>query len=112
MKKEQLSLFEPPRQRRRSSIEDARVFEAVLRLRKSGHQVYTAGRSHQVDGKLLSTSQLLVAATAVPRPKELPDAPAGRTLTLVSRATTAGKPSADRTTVVRGWLSSLIMKVT
>jgi len=69
MKEEQLILFEPPRQRRRSRAEEQAVFAAVLRLRKFGRQVYAAGHAHQVDGRLLSTAQLLEAAAALPRSK-------------------------------------------
>lgn len=64
MKEDQLALFEPPPQRRRSGSEDRMLVEAVRRLRKNGHQVYAAGRSHQVDGNLLSTAQLLELAAA------------------------------------------------
>ncbi|WP_291333909.1 hypothetical protein [Desulfovibrio sp.] len=39
------------------------MLEAVALLRKVGHRVYMAGLQHQVDGKLLSTSQLLEMAT-------------------------------------------------
>ncbi|MTJ80595.1 MAG: hypothetical protein F8N37_06200 [Telmatospirillum sp.] len=62
----QLALFETPRQRhRRSRAEEQTVFEAVRLLRRLGHQVYAAGRAHQVDGKLLSTDQLLNLAQAL-----------------------------------------------
>lgn len=65
VKEHQLALFEPPPQRRRSGAEDHMLIEAVRKLRKSGHQVYAAGRAHQVDGKLLSTKQLLELAAAL-----------------------------------------------
>jgi hypothetical protein len=68
--KSQLSLFEPPAQRRLSRAEELTVAEAVRHLRKIGCQVYAAGRQHQVDGKLLSTSQLLDMAAASPAAKK------------------------------------------
>jgi hypothetical protein len=116
MKDGQMTLFEPPRQRRRSSAEDPAVFEAVLRLRKVGHQVYTAGRAHQVDGRLLSTSQLLATAAALARPKDYSDISAHSDLTpvIAPDPPMTGKPPTGRarTTAVRSWLTSLIMKVT
>jgi hypothetical protein len=59
---EQLLLFALPRQQRRSVLEKKAVFDAVVRLRRAGRQVYAAGRDHRVDGKLLSTAQLLAIA--------------------------------------------------
>jgi hypothetical protein len=61
---QQLGLFDPPRQRRGSGRESSLLLDAVVLLRRIGHRVYRAGHQHQVDGKLLSTAQLLeLAAT-------------------------------------------------
>jgi hypothetical protein len=62
MKEKQLALFEDPPQRRRRRKIDPSVVEAIGVLRRRGCQVYAAGRDHQVDGKLLSTAQLLALA--------------------------------------------------
>lgn len=70
MYKEQLLLFEPPRQRRRSKPEGQAIVDAVHKLRALGRQVYAAGHAHQVDGKLLSTAQLLALAAALPEPSK------------------------------------------
>ncbi len=61
---QQMGLFEAPPQRRRAARESKMVLDAVATLRKLGHRVYAAGHQHQVDGKLLSTAQLLDLAAA------------------------------------------------
>ena len=56
----------PPRVRHGRAViarpEDGMLHEAVIALRRLGHQVYRAGADHKVDGRLLSTSQLLAVA--------------------------------------------------
>ena len=65
VREKQLALFEPPAQRRRAGREEDRIFDAVRRLRKAGSAVYAAGRDHQVDGRLLTTPQLLAIAASL-----------------------------------------------
>jgi hypothetical protein len=68
MSNQQLGLFETAHQRRRPAREPEMVLDAVTVLRKVGHRVYAAGRDHQVDGKLLSSVQLLAMAAAYGAP--------------------------------------------
>lgn len=69
MNGEQLMLFQPPQQRnRRQRPEEEAVMTAVITLRRTGRQVYAGGRAHQVDGRLLSTDQLLALADAAANP--------------------------------------------
>jgi hypothetical protein len=69
MKEKQLALFEDPPQRRRGRKIEPSIFEAIGVLRRRGCQVYAAGRDHQVDGKLLSTPQLLALAGIATDPR-------------------------------------------
>lgn len=58
-----LDLGQPPRTARRRAVqarpEEADVYEAVAGLRGAGLAVYRNGALHLVDGKLLTTAQLL-----------------------------------------------------
>lgn len=51
--------------------EDPAVYAAVIALRESGRRVYRSGGLHKVDGRLLTTAELLRLARNI--------APAGRT---------------------------------
>ena len=47
--------------------EDEVVYETVRALRRLGRQVYRAGADHKVDGRLLSTRQLIELACSLDR---------------------------------------------
>lgn len=58
-----LDLGVPPRTARRRPVqarpEEDDVYDAVSALRAAGRAVYRSGALHRVDGKLLTTAQLL-----------------------------------------------------
>lgn len=58
-----LDLGQPPRTARhrpvRAQREEPGVYQAVEALRVSGRRVYRNGALHQVDGKLLTTAELM-----------------------------------------------------
>jgi len=59
---------EPPRTARHRPVgvqrEDAALYRAVETLRAAGRRVYRAGALHRVDGRLLTTAELLRLARA------------------------------------------------
>ena len=55
----QLNLFQVPPQTRRKSPEAPDLYAAVVALRRNGLTVYAAGDSHKVDGRLLSSRDLI-----------------------------------------------------
>jgi hypothetical protein len=61
--------FQPPSRIRHGRPVEARaeneaLYAAVLTLRRAGRQVYRAGADHKVDGRLLSTHDLLALAAS------------------------------------------------
>lgn len=70
----QLSLAMPAQRRRARQMADS-VYQAICILRYRGYRVWAARRDHQVDGRRLSTAQLLAMAKAA-RPDAIDQAPA------------------------------------